>query len=285
MTDIPSTQSLLLAVAIFLPLAACGGLYYLRRARWVIAGEQRVDASRFGRADLLIAGVLVLWFTLMVIQIFLGAPDALPTGAAKSGGVSGVSNDALYRTIAIHGLLVGGIAWSMQTRGKSVIEMFGLRRLPWRQIFKTGLIAYLAVWPLMKLITIFTIIALQEGAEKQAIVDYFFAAVRDHQWLAIGLTVFSAAIIAPISEEFVFRGYIYGVIKRYAGPLVGIIFTSALFAAVHFNALSLPSLFFFAIGLTLLYEVTGCLWVPMVVHCLFNTVSLLEMVLLSRIAS
>lgn len=284
--DSPSvTLGVLGVLVIFLPLAYFGGRYYLSRTRRVIAGEQNVDASHFGVADLLVAGALALWFSLMIIQLVTGAGQELPTGVSKSGEVSGVSTEVLQRTILVHLMLVGGIAFSLQTRGQSVIELFGLRRLPWKQVLKTGLIAYLAAYPVLKCVVGATALTLQESAEPQAIVGFFFNAVRDHQWLAIGLTVFSAAILAPISEEFVFRGFFYGVLKRYAGPLVAILVTSALFAAIHFNALSFPALFVFAIGLTVIYEITGCLWVPMVIHCLFNTVSLLEMILLSRLVA
>jgi membrane protease YdiL (CAAX protease family) len=46
------------------------------------------------------------------------------------------------------------------------------------------------------------------------------------------LTIFVAAVVvAPLVEEFLFRGYFYGVLKRYVGGLPSGLFTAALFAA------------------------------------------------------
>ena len=38
---------------------------------------------------------------------------------------------------------------------------------------------------------------------------------------------------APISEEFIFRFFIYGVVRRYFGIAIGLVFNALLFAAAH----------------------------------------------------
>ena len=58
--------------------------------------------------------------------------------------------------------------------------------------------------------------------------------------------------------------------------------TSALFALVHVNLASLPALFYLALCLTLAYEWTGSLLVPITMHALFNTVSLVGLYVTSR---
>ena len=84
------------------------------------------------------------------------------------------------------------------------------------------------------------------------------------------LMTFTAVIVAPIAEEFIFRGYIYGVSKRFLGRTSAIVFTSIIFAVIHHNAYALFPLIFLAVLLVLAYEFTGTIWVPIAMHMLFN---------------
>ena len=80
-----------------------------------------------------------------------------------------------------------------------------------------------------------------------------------------------AAVIAPVVEEVIFRGYIYPVAKKYSGRIAGILFSSLFFAMAHPNAISLVPLFVLAVLLALSYEVTGSIWAPISIHVLFNS--------------
>ena len=82
-----------------------------------------------------------------------------------------------------------------------------------------------------------------------------------------------AIVVAPVAEEVIFRGYLYPIGKRYAGPFFAMVLTSLLFAALHGHAASLPALFTLAMCLGLAYEKTGTLLVPMIMHAVFNAVS------------
>jgi membrane protease YdiL (CAAX protease family) len=82
-----------------------------------------------------------------------------------------------------------------------------------------------------------------------------------------------AIIVAPVAEEVIFRGYLYPIGKRYAGPFFAMVLTSLLFAALHGHAASLPALFTLAMCLGLAYEKTGTLLVPLIMHAVFNAIS------------
>jgi membrane protease YdiL (CAAX protease family) len=83
-----------------------------------------------------------------------------------------------------------------------------------------------------------------------------------------------AIVIAPLAEEFFFRGFLYGVLKRYAGALPALVFTGVAFAVIHLHVPSLLPLFLLACVLTLAYELSGSLLVPMAMHALFNAITL-----------
>ena len=84
----------------------------------------------------------------------------------------------------------------------------------------------------------------------------------------------SGCIIAPISEEFFFRGYgFYAFNKKYGLSVA--LFVSALgFSAIHGSIYSLLPIFAAGIGLALAYHWTGSLVPPMVAHGVNNLIAL-----------
>ena len=90
------------------------------------------------------------------------------------------------------------------------------------------------------------------------------------------LLVLSAAltcIVAPIGEEFLFRGYIFSALRGSMGMLPAALVTGLLFGGVHIGSapeLDLPPLAALGFGLCLLYRYTGSLYPGIVSHCLNN---------------
>jgi len=83
----------------------------------------------------------------------------------------------------------------------------------------------------------------------------------------------SIIILGPISEEVYFRGFAYTVLKKRYGKSIGIILSSFLFAAVHFNLYWIIQIFLIGVGLALLFESTGSLISIVVAHSLINLLS------------
>lgn len=83
----------------------------------------------------------------------------------------------------------------------------------------------------------------------------------------------AAVIVAPLVEEIVFRGFIYGVLKRYTDGWFAAVCSASLFAIVHMHVGTLIPLFVLALGLCAAYERTGSLLVPMGMHAIFNGAS------------
>ncbi|MFM1556427.1 MAG: CPBP family intramembrane glutamic endopeptidase [Limisphaerales bacterium] len=89
----------------------------------------------------------------------------------------------------------------------------------------------------------------------------------------VGLQVVSVVIMAPIAEELLFRGILYNTIKHTGYPLAGMIISAALFALVHGSlALMLP-LFVMGFALAWVYEKSGSIIAPMVMHATFNAIN------------
>src|SRR3989442_739046 len=109
------------------------------------------------------------------------------------------------------------------------------------------------------------------GSSKQSIVELFNGSRTIEQRIMI--IVFAVAI-APVVEEFLFRFFLYGVLKRYFGRFLGITLNALLFAAAHTHFPSFAPLFILGSCFTVAYEWSGSILVAMTMHSLFNSVSL-----------
>lgn len=93
------------------------------------------------------------------------------------------------------------------------------------------------------------------------------------------LISFLGVVVAPFAEEAVFRGTLYPAVRRYLGAPAAALVVSAIFAAIHANALALVPLFGLALLLTWCYERTGSIFAGVVVHALSNAASLVPLLL------
>lgn len=84
------------------------------------------------------------------------------------------------------------------------------------------------------------------------------------------LVYVGAVIIAPIGEECCFRGFLYGGLRKYVGPITAAICASLVFAAVHMSLVAMLPLTVFALLQCWLYEKTKSLRAPIIAHALFN---------------
>ncbi len=90
--------------------------------------------------------------------------------------------------------------------------------------------------------------------------------------LSAGLT----CVVAPICEEFLFRGYIFTALRNWRGTLPAAVMTGLVFGGVHAGSapvLDLVPLAGLGFGLCLLYRYTGSLYPCMLAHSLNNSIA------------
>jgi membrane protease YdiL (CAAX protease family) len=83
-------------------------------------------------------------------------------------------------------------------------------------------------------------------------------------------------VVAPICEEFLFRGFMFTALREWHGTLTGAVLDGILFGAVHIGsapALDLVPLAGLGFGLCLLYRHTGSLYPGILVHSLNNSIA------------
>ncbi len=152
-------------------------------------------------------------------------------------------------------------------------EMFGLRTVSVGSALVTALIWIL---PTFVFVTALAQIAndalagIWHDLSPQATVKMFAQAQNLLVPILLGA---SAVFIAPLAEELFFRGYLYGVIKRYTDSYFAALASALVFALVHLHIGTMLPLFALGLVLVCAYEYTGSLLVPIFIHSLFNATS------------
>jgi membrane protease YdiL (CAAX protease family) len=83
-----------------------------------------------------------------------------------------------------------------------------------------------------------------------------------------------AVILAPVAEEFIFRGVLFPFLKQHGMPRTAWLGLNLFFAFIHGDAAIFIPLFVLSLALTWLYEKTDNLLAPMSAHALFNGANL-----------
>lgn len=98
----------------------------------------------------------------------------------------------------------------------------------------------------------------------------------DSETVAAIFSLLLIAILAPISEELFFRGMLFGGLRARMSVLPAALISAAVFGALHATTgiTAVPPLAIFGVALALLYEKTGSLWPPIMLHFVNNSLAL-----------
>ncbi len=159
----------------------------------------------------------------------------------------------------------------LQFRGFDVRTLAGFSKISFFRTLGIGAILLFFAYPLIALSELINQRLFGGASSKQSIVEFFSGPRTIDQRIMI--IVFAVAI-APAFEEFLFRFFIYGVLKRYFGCLLGILLSALLFSAAHAHFPSFVPLFVLGSCFAIAYEWSGSILVSMTMHSLFNSLTL-----------
>ncbi|OYW74029.1 MAG: hypothetical protein B7Z37_19375 [Verrucomicrobia bacterium 12-59-8] len=259
--------SVFVSIATVLALIGYCLLRHLRpEASWNHEGS--VLSRPYGAPDLLVLAGIGLFFILSM----------QPAGAGGGSDGDTVSDSSLVIGMVFHLTVCAGLLlYLFQVRGLNPAELFGLQQLHWRTLAVVLGVFALLILISVNLVSAITVSWLQNfwpDLGPQETVQAF------QQSDGIGfkiLVVVMAVVIAPLAEETLFRGFVYGVLKRYTDAPFAALSSSLMFAIIHMHVGSLLPLWMLAVLFCLAYELTGCLLVPMLLHAIFNAASIIAM--------
>ncbi len=274
MDELAAKQVLLDFEIIILLATAMGVFFYRLKDKW-FPGDVIPEDYEFDHFDLILMWFPALLFLINPIaEVLLAGMEPESEPEEKSGGLTTVFINISYF------IFVGGMTYVIMewVRNRRVVDWFGLKRMSLPHIVIATILGSVVAmvvcgWALGGLSQtylegIFGKLDQQEAVKMVQASDSVFYLV---------LSIITACVAAPIVEEFLFRGYIYGVLKQKTGTLFAMVVVGGIFAVVHGNLPALVPLWAFSILLCIAYEVTRSLWVPIGIHALFNVTNIVLM--------
>lgn len=96
------------------------------------------------------------------------------------------------------------------------------------------------------------------------------------------LILVAGAVIAPIVEEIIFRGFIFAGFKARYGWVKAAVLSSGLFAMIHFQPLAIIGIFLMGMIFAFLYQYSGSIWPGIIMHMSTNLLALVAALLMAR---
>ena len=255
--------------------------------------KMKAKKDKFSWANVKWVAGLLLWVAVSLVAcqfavIYAAAIIVELSGASAQEVLSApVWNTVLTAVIyALCLLLVVAVPWKL-LKMKTNREELGLMGLPtWTDIglAPVGFAAYFAA-----AIAVMAVVgALLPGINWEQTQEIGFEnlfLVSDRIWAFIALVV-----VAPVAEEVVFRGWLYGKVRAKVSAWVGVLAVSVLFGLMHlgFDVEALQwnvaiNIFCMSIVLCVLREITGTIWSGIVLHMLKNGVAFYVLFIVGRL--
>jgi hypothetical protein len=220
-------------------------------------------------AGVVIAGVLAVtpWLRQAVETRCSGMPSG-PCVTALLGGLS------LVYLFTVMGLMVA--CWFR--RGATLANSLLLRSAQWRgwQYLVFGVVTVLALIVLQQILLYVTAQFGGTSADPMSDLEKLRELFQFDEPATVVLMVLLAVVLAPLAEEFVFRGMLFAAFqKTRLGPIGSAILLSALWSVMHWGYSSQNLVALFCLGLLFAYIVwrTGSLWPAVVGHAANNLVA------------
>jgi membrane protease YdiL (CAAX protease family) len=234
------------------------------------------------------------WSVEAVARLFVGVIATLCIGMILAGALGssrfGIPSDRLeflqmlVMIACFQGAALVWMARFLHESNMSWRQAFGLRPASRLKAILAGLAIGVMTLPLMWLLQLIS----EMTMEWMKIRPVTQAAVQELQSSSLSLTQkivlgLFTILLAPIAEETLFRGVLYPAIKQSGHPRWALWGTSILFGVMHFNMSSLTSLVVLAVILTMIYEASETLLVPVAAHSMFNAANFFYLIFSDQI--
>ena len=179
--------------------------------------------------------------------------------------------------VAAAAMVAVGVRVAVADRG-SAPEALGLTLRTVGRYLRVGFLACLGFVPINLALAIASqgvLHYLRMPAPEQTVVRMFRS--TGDPWV-LGALAFAAVVVAPVAEEFFYRGMLIPLFRRWMRPGVAIVAAAFLFALAHVNLLVAAPIFALGLLLGYLFDRTQGLVAPIFCHMVFNLFALLAIV-------
>lgn len=199
----------------------------------------------------------------------------------------GVVGAAVFQTVKVQALLVvavyGGMAIAVLTFFYFLLRPFWPLPPGWFRLrlegaaILWGVLGYFMALPLVTLVS-FLNQHLWDGQGGSN--PMLFLALRNQDWFALGCFFFTAALLAPLFEEWLFRGFLMVSLTRYLPQSGAILLSGLIFALAHLSLSEILPLWTLGSILGYVYGRSQNLISAIVLHSLWNSGTLIGLTVL-----
>lgn len=194
---------------------------------------------------------ILVWATMVGLMVFL--PKLFSRLAQKNCQLSKLNTE----TLVIEPKKLGFSGW-----------------LKWSDI---GLgVAGFVLGMVARVILLIAIKQLVPGFDLEQQQDLGFSFSLNNNRLELWLVFVMLVILAPLVEEFIFRGYLYGKIRQQSGFLLTMLIVSLLFGIGHYSGggwVTVAATFSLSVAMCLTREVSGSLYPSVIIHMINNGIA------------
>ncbi len=218
---------------------------------------------------------LVLWTLLTfsaarflpLVMLYALRFFGVPLESIDQAAYTAVSAAVVYGTTI---LLLIGLPWLLKKSRTSSQDLGLTRLISWADmgLAPLGFIVYLLVSGLL----VYAVSQLVPGIDlTQAQETGFDGGMRVYYQYLLALA--ALVVIAPIAEEIIFRGYLYGKLRKAVPVWLAMLITSAAFGLAHGQWNVGIDVFALSMVACSLREITGSVWAGVLLHMLKNSLA------------
>ncbi len=265
----PPHPLIALAISILLILTSLAALRFLAHQFWQDRKPGSASSVFTTRDVLIVFGLLILG-QVAVMTLFLpaaeqeGAPR--PMSALLLAALSLVNIAMVVLTTSLHRLHC-----IEKEHTESIFVAAGTRT---REAITCGLLALACFLPAHFGVAIsweLFLTWLEVDLDPQESIVMITEAIRDKNWGQLTPLLFFATIVAPISEEVLFRGLLFRVLRDKGGFFMAAIISSLFFTLLHDSIASWGPLMVLGMLLAWVYHRSGSLLASIALHFAFNS--------------
>ena len=156
--------------------------------------------------------------------------------------------------------------------GRTGLESVGIRRGSPRRGLRDGIVAFMTILPVCFAGLVASVVFMslvQVPVESHPLLE---TVQTSRQLWIIPVAILQAGVLAPLGEEFMYRGVLMMTLVKQMGILGALVVSSALFAVVHLptEPQAVLPLFFLGVAMGYVAYRTRSLAAPVVTHAIFN---------------
>ncbi len=224
------------------------------------------------------------WIVFYIILQFVCTIAAMVISAVGDPGAITAALDNPQTVMSNPGVAIA-VVWGLVSSGIIMLLLLGINvrkegradriglftssRLPMLQTLGTAAVLLIGAFVLNWAYTTYVV----PGVELQADIVAILKAL-DATMIGMVLKFFAVALMAPIIEELLFRGYLQTALTSRMNHHAAIWIAALVFAAIHFQPMATPALMVLGAAFGYLYHQTGSLKTCILLHVVNNTAAL-----------